>query len=260
MTDPLVTLERISMRLDRAVFHLHALERETDAFLAPENYSCETAQNPETGQGIIRMEVPGKPPPTLALIASDCIHNLRCTLDNLVWAIAKAQRCNLSRNIAFPIHDKDQSEDKDFEQNWHRVVGMLSSNVQDAIRGLQPCRSPKPQRDTHPLYILNELSNRDKHHQLNLVNTLAQDTVSIECPSGQVVDREEPYQLAEALVSIRFRVDPPDAKAEGRLKRATDVIFDDVPPAPGQPVDTTLETIYRYIAGDVLAALRPHLP
>lgn len=69
----------------------------------------------------------------IGFIASDVIHNLRATLDNLVWEITPPLA--RSRQTAFPVREEPGQFDKD-----PRVIALkgIDERVVDAIRRVQP--------------------------------------------------------------------------------------------------------------------------
>lgn len=98
-----------------------------------------------------------------SLLLGDCIHNLRSTLDHLIYRAAintaKANPPPHERILAYPIRPKDF---------WH--LGALNQDgpFMAVFNGLQPHVRPE-WKGLQPLTILEELDNFDKHRTLNVM-------------------------------------------------------------------------------------------
>jgi hypothetical protein len=110
------------------------------------------------------------PPPMTSLLVGELAHNLRAALDNMVTSAAVANvgvPLPVPKRPAMPVCLNTPAWEKALT---HQLVD-LSRDAQAAIRSLQPLTIlektdaqwyEKP--DRHPLHLLNELWNRDKHH------------------------------------------------------------------------------------------------
>ena len=100
------------------------------------------------------------PPMRLSVLLGDCVHNMRATLDNVVWGLARTidPRCTC-KGTAFPFR---QSE-ADWNANCDRELAGVPLDAQEIIKALQPWHD-----STSPLITLNRLSNTDKHGACNL--------------------------------------------------------------------------------------------
>lgn len=95
----------------------------------------------------------------IATITGDVVHNLRSALDHLAWRLVvegsgeppekKAKR------IYFPIYKHCNKFSDDLAIRW------MTAKHRNSIKPLQPFTQPDP--DEHPLAILQDLSNQDKH-------------------------------------------------------------------------------------------------
>src|SRR5207245_7717261 len=109
----------------------------------------------------------------LGLTIGDCIHNARSALDNLVCALIRRHdlfhRC---KSRAFPICDTDDKYAKRKAQGDLDGVPALAitfiDNLQPHIRGNTAHQDP--------LWLLNELSNQDKHRVPTVVASFHQRT------------------------------------------------------------------------------------
>lgn len=113
------------------------------------------------------------------LLTGECIHNIRSSLDNLAFALARL-RCDPPDNpnkISFPIY-KDQAF---FLKNGRRNIDQLPADAALLIEKIQPFQryssgqGDSPDKD--PLTLLQELNNADKH-QIPSIVFLATEKIS----------------------------------------------------------------------------------
>lgn len=104
-----------------------------------------------------------------AIIAGDAVHNLRCALDHLVYAIAVHELGSdpppNERQTAFLINDRPE----DFRSKFWRIKD-LSTHVCKAIEDVQPYNR---QHVSHPplLALLRDFDDADKHRLLSIILT-----------------------------------------------------------------------------------------
>lgn len=185
--------------------------------MATNSYITRPVISPDkTGYSIVAY-LTGKEPPlqSWTLVAGDCLHNLRCALDHLVYAIAVHQSgANPppdQSKLQFPIADNRAN----FQNSTFRVAS-LSAPVQAAIDAVQPYNRTHPKLPP-PLSVLRDLENIDKHRFLRLAYA---GIGEIEVELGGVPDPRagEPTQIAH----------------DGEIKDGTEVIaFVFSAPSPG---------------------------
>jgi hypothetical protein len=102
-----------------------------------------------------------------ALIAGDCVHNLRSALDSLPYEIAVMQTGQNpppdEKLLQFPI----VTDPTGFQNQIHRIK-TLSPAVRNAIEAVQPYNRPHPELPPL-LQLLSFFNNQDKHRTLNVV-------------------------------------------------------------------------------------------
>lgn len=112
--------------------------------------------------------IPGGWRDRIATMTGDVVHNLRSALDQLAWQLVLEGSGKPSKKeaklIYFPIH-KDCNK---FVDNL--VVQKMTIKHRDIVEQFQPFTAPVP--DEHPLVVIQDLSNDDKHRLLTpiLVN------------------------------------------------------------------------------------------
>lgn len=103
-------LPGFQLKMDRARFHLENLDFAVKKWLEVHADLVREETDPQTGDDLIVVEAPAVPPAdAISLIAADCVHNLRASLDQLVFSLSWAYTAGpLSRQIAenceFPIY------------------------------------------------------------------------------------------------------------------------------------------------------------
>lgn len=132
-------------------------------------------------------------PPLIGLLVADAVHNLRTTLDHIIYALIRA---NPSRPPGTP-DDKTMFPIRDTKEGYGHQISKLQR-----LRGLPPeatalvdllqpyhTREKGDDHTLHPLWVLDKLENVDKHRRLNLVAGVAHGShVSIRYESGHQSD------------------------------------------------------------------------
>lgn len=120
-------------------------------------------------------------PARLPLIAGDCLQNLRSSLDYLVWELVLAEGKDPGKHTCFPVCPGPDSDSFDKAIEWRgKRPGVLEGIDADAvteIRNLQPFRLGQ-NWEMDPLWILNELTNLNKHRRILLAKLEASDAPS----------------------------------------------------------------------------------
>jgi hypothetical protein len=137
-----------NVKLMRAQEHLASLEMELDSFR--KNTSCPVARRPS-------------PSYRFSLYIGDYLYNTRAALDHLVWDLVIASGNQPTRRNAFPLFDDPA--------RWERLHKQRLQGVEDSVRTVikdcQPCFGSNSFRNRN-LFLLEELSNIDKHRRFNL--------------------------------------------------------------------------------------------
>lgn len=155
-------MQEFEARLDWARGHIQRFQTSLAEFAAghpcqvtldiTRRWECPSA----TCDVTYRAEVGASPPNELRLIAGDAVHNLRATVDNLMWRLGKAVGAH--EYIALPFEaDPDSYARRAKKLRFER----LPQEIQDWAEGLQPYRQGASECTL--LHRLSRLSNSDKH-------------------------------------------------------------------------------------------------
>jgi hypothetical protein len=158
----MASLKESRLKIARANHHIDNLRAEIERFLAKEPYIVVEELDSDRGQYVNRVREKEPIPDELSLIAGDALHNLRASLDYVVWQLVDGKG---TRGHQFPIVDDPAKLDG-------AIRGNLSGVAPEAvaiIRDLQPCVTHPSAPETSPLFALHKLDIDDKHKLLTAI-------------------------------------------------------------------------------------------
>ena len=179
MPETLNDLASAWAKLDRAQWHFDALRIELEPYHANSPISVRSVHNLEgTEQPIkIRYFVDRLEPipPRWSVIVGDLIHNARSAIDNAAWTLMCAEKgvAFAQRNaysVSYPIH---WTIDK-FRRSF--MAQNLSGARRLAITEMQPYEREMEHPERDALWVLNKLSNIDKHQAFHIVTFIGMDS------------------------------------------------------------------------------------
>jgi hypothetical protein len=221
----------------------------------------------QRSENVLRVWSYGTMPPTLGLIISDCVHNLRAALDNLVYDLAIAYLGSpppepVAKHLEFPIFGpKPMSSDA-----RKKRIGSIAPDAQTCIEGLQPHRRGSDYA-SDPLWTLHQLSNIDKHRVV--YTTLLSENQGVfgsgntnthvyDITFGRQGGITSIEDTAE-LVSYRAAPYDPSRKMEVQFAFSFDIAFGQGSPKHGERVSATLTNLPSYIIDHIVMTLAPYL-
>jgi len=149
----------VRLKIERARKGADELRDATKAFFSTSPYSIEKAEE-ESGDLVYRVRVRESPPPVLAIILGDLIHNARSALDHLIWWAVETQGASPTARTSFPIADTETK----FSQMAVTALAGVSSETRAKIEDIKPWKDGSP-----PLLHLHRLDIVDKHRLLLVV-------------------------------------------------------------------------------------------
>jgi hypothetical protein len=158
-------------KADRARVHLEALDDAIAKFIAGKPYTTTREIDAKATQRVIWIEV-RDPPTECSVLAGDCVHNMRSSLDHLAWQLAIVSGGNPGRECQFPIFtNKDEFEHGRLLPGGRRgragrsmIREGKSSDAVRLIEDVQPYKYGMPAWSG--LAMIETLSNIDKHRLL----------------------------------------------------------------------------------------------
>lgn len=157
-------LDGVRAKVERAKEHFEYLAVRVDEFLAMEPYGYTVAADPRTGDNVVVATVKDRPPLVWGVIIGDVVHNLRSSLDHLVYQLIVLNGDTPDRRSEFPIF----SSVKEYEASGEAKVKKVAPAAQKIIKKLVPDPT-KGSVDDHPLWLIHELNRLDKHQVLTVV-------------------------------------------------------------------------------------------
>jgi hypothetical protein len=193
-------LVNVAVKLERAGEHLDALERRVAAFLNADAYSTYIDET-LNGGGIVRVRIKEEMPPAWSAIAGDIVHNLRSSLDVLLYQLVEAHTGEQPpTTTAFPICETP----REYVRKADRSTKGVTAEARQAIDALRPYKSGND--DLHALHMLDI---EDKHHLLLDIAVAARPMLqigpSLPQPGGGSWTVMQPFSSVHLRQSSRFR-------------------------------------------------------
>lgn len=161
------------LKVIRAEEHLAAVKAEIATFKELKPYVPVGQVESDPPGYLVRLYEAHTLPVRPRLSAGDCIHNLRSALDHLAWQLVKAAgnepRTDRPRT-QFPIFNDPLPDGKPVT-----IHGGISVQAAAILNSLQPYVRGDAAR-SHPLSVINNLDNIDKHQRLNFTISTAAST------------------------------------------------------------------------------------
>jgi hypothetical protein len=162
------------LKLDRAAEHIAAVRELVNAWLAGPDFRIERV-TADDGRTEARVRLTGLPPPRIAVVVGEAVHNLRAALDNAVYASASDAAAGtlderIERALEFPVLGIGTKAD--FDKLAARKLIGVPETVCQVVEHEQPYgwstdEYPDGYR-YHPLWLVHTLDVIDKHRRLAL--------------------------------------------------------------------------------------------
>ena len=256
-------------KLGRAWAHLVALQHSIQGFLDSDPYREDAKQHARPNNHVlivVHWKKQRELPSDLPLLVGDAIYNMRSSLDHLARALAHTNVGNKIKEgqSMFPIHKGKGS----YMDAGVRACGQMGQPVQDVIEEMQPYHAGH-EAGNHPLGILNDLSNIDKHRNLVLSGAVSTESTFALNPASfnvrLVAQRTEvrygPFDDQTDIARLLVEIIDPNAESYMKVDSNTviDVSFPESGPAAGRVVIPELERIFLHIRDRVFPPLEQHL-
>lgn len=260
------------LKMQRAQKHFEELQDTVKTFVGSNPYSI--ANDPDTKRGhyVARLKIERQPPPELSAIIGDAVHNMRSSLDHLVWLLIRTAGNDPEMGRPqFPMFTRDPF-DRAAYANTNKWKNALSS-WNNQTKGLAPVgvaiiKRMQPYKSTydpalHPLARLNELSNWDKHRELHFVgqSVAVTGTRILEGVSPRAAVRPhwvlpKTEMLKDGMIVARFRghrVPEGEPQVNTNLQLTFEIAFGEGSPLEGLRVIDALEEIGVQVSNVLLA-------
>jgi hypothetical protein len=264
-------MQQLLCRIEHAWDCIQAFKAERQAFVDAHPYRVWQETESHTGHQVVYVEETAELPPELAFHAGDCIHNLRATLDNLVYEMPNRD----PDRSAFVILDHPpvdhHGQPIPFEQKAGPRLKGINSMAIAAMESLQPYQATQPSYGSPTaigiqLRTLEQLWNRDKHRAPSLVASFVAMTMLDDpgpgwhatfrpAPQGGGLPFHLPTDILRGhheLWRVVWTGEGEAPEVQLNVRVATDVVFDEGMPAPRHPVEALLIDLHNCVRYDVL--------
>ncbi len=264
------------LKIERAHHYLEAINKAVRDFISEDNQIVTFEPDPDIPENyLVKIKFKSFPVQPLPLIVGDALQNLRSSLDHIALVLTirhsgEAISKDVERACQFPIIGDTSKKGvhgmgpQMWASNSGGMIGMASPKAQSIIEGLQPYQHGKD-FDAHPLWVLNELCNRDKHRVLNMVtgviNTLQivpGSLVNCRHGPGEIIPLGRTVNGEIQIASVPLEKIDPDLQIGMNINFTLKVVFSGILPAQLNVIDT-LGEIHRYITEEVIPPLTPYL-
>jgi hypothetical protein len=175
---------------------------------------------------------------------------MRSSLDHLVWQLVLANGATPTKRNTFPICNTPDCFSSEVRKN--RLQG-VSPEAQAIIDGWQPYRRGKDLCDLHPLWILSEFTNIDKHRTLNLTTVIA-NTMNLQ--AGDFTVTVVGGEMADGAEVMRDRPERLPRDTDMKAEDSMYVAFQEAP-ARNRDVIIALQEILDFIRQTVVHGFEP---
>lgn len=259
------------VKLNRASRHIEDLDKHVHDFMRRNPYAVVSESGPRPNETTYRLRVVHAIPIEFGAIVGDCLHNLRSALDCAAFELARRYVGRglteaEERACEFPIRDLPSRLDAFFRDRCR--LHLYGPRERRAIAGVQPgwrhdhaMRLKVPDLGTRQddvkwdeLWLLNRLSNIDKHRRLHIAAWWPDLTYWTSDDSERVSARwtygRPPFENGDVLG--RLLVDEPDAAPPRNIYQELDLRIVDPPAACNQDLVGLLRRMHQYIASWVV--------
>jgi hypothetical protein len=258
------------LKLARAKEHFEALDSDIRRYVFDEEtVAIRFVVSKDRKQHSAWARLNHEPPAEWGPLIGDTVHNLRCTLDHIVWQLADpAERGTHTMFPIFTVADQFAETDKKGRATWRSGLNKLRGVPPDAgalIEASQPYHWDGT--GDHPgkaLELLNDLENIDKHRTLHFavgdtrVQTLELPNIGTDGAEATVFPEATVEKGAETEI---FRVALPTAEAgmDMKINFTFEVVFGQTGVVDREPVDRLLAALVGTVER-LTSDLEPHLP
>ena len=249
-------LAGIAAKIERVDEHINNLDNEIKTFIG--TFQIVSEPNDDATESIIRI-VGSEPPLHLAVITGEIIHQLRSSLDHLVWQLVIANKNTPTRQHQFPICDTHEEFKKSCKRGNIKGISTSASSI---IESRQPYSKSKDVNKNF-LHILREIDNSDKHRLLTFLVTKG---FSRELKIGSVkspkINNSNPITITgisppnkdqrisdEGAESLRIQFDKPEPNVNVTGKPIIKIVFGDLGEMTDQQILYIVQQLRKKVYG-----------
>ena len=241
-------LQSCRSKLGRAEHHLDALDAEVRDFLKGDAYRVRSEMDAKRTERLYRIQVGKSPPPHWPSLVGDCIHNFRCALDHLAWALVELHG-KPQESTQFPIYTTRER----FRKTWASKIGKVRrKGLKTAFDGLQPY---KGRPNLYPLFVLHRLDIIDKHRELLTTSMPREPSLNLTASVAFFEKLSGPFNDPADVMHLRV-IFGPNGPVEVKVEPVFEVEIAGVEVVPGRPESLPLVRTLHDIRDAVRLAVR----
>lgn len=235
------------LKFDWATEHLELLDEEVRRWREVDGYSIAIEFDPNTREHVARLRILKPIPDRWALLIGDIAHNFRSSLDQLAYSLMFAYTptpTNSEINDSeFPIFGKRPPTANELRKK----IGAIDPQAQAVIEGLQPHHGG-PDYSSHPLWVLHDINNIDKHRLLHVTATMPTMLGVGASMMGRFQLMNFSHEIGDGAELLRFHPNPAEVEVNLGIHLDITLGYREVP--------VFLTQIRDYIKGEVFAKLQ----
>lgn len=247
----------VRAKLARSLEHLQTFDSLMHQYLDTDPVELQRQIQPDGQTSVFALKVTVKPPVELAVLVGEVVYQLRSALDHIANQLVRSAGNSPTKRTTFPVLTT-------CPEKPITIHGGVNPTALAIIEELQPYQR-QHQPGKHPLAVLNELWNTDKHRNLSLTTTMLADSrIFIVEPGGRAAVggqfQRGPLADNDIVGVFRFEGAGPPPGAEVHASGQTFVAFADSGPwGTDRPVIEILEELHRHVFLTVLPRLEPSI-
>jgi len=244
-------------KLARAKRHIEDVEALLAAWSSDGYRVCE--QSKGNRRFVLYAEQLKPLPDELPLVVGDAFQCLRNSLDHIVFALARKETPSMTaeqeQKVAFPVTKNGTAVG-----GGHPRIQLVKEAVRNDIRDLAPDSARQP-LDQDPVWLLDKMSNRDKHREVSAIPVARSGTeLSITASSGgdyfYIFGPQRLEANAGGMPLVEFDRSP-DVEAE--IRYSLQILFDQGVEVEDREMTHTLWWMHDHIRDTVFQRLEAHL-
>lgn len=250
-------LDSAHLKVDRANQHANALKATIERWLEDRPYSISFHAEGDTGQQAFLIHIEREPPPEWSVVIGEAVYNLRSALDHAVYALSSLDG-DPPDGTEFPIFKDCERFESTSRPGGRWKARGLRQDALAVVESVQPFHHGQDP-EIHPLWVLQEFSNIDKHRTLNTTGGVFGTRNLKLSPSGDIriknVEIRGDGPVTDGAELARWSVEGTQGQVQMEGEIAYDVAFDEAGPGKQEPVrngldllGTTVKSILRMLA------------
>ena len=247
---------RLDARLDWAWRNIQDAQDQIVTFASQGGvYNVVPEENADLTRKEWRAQFRASMPDGLEFLVGDCIHDLRASLDNIVWQLALCYSTTPPKMLEFPVC----SSSSNFEKRALPLLTevKLPQGAVDLIESVQPYHRTN---SSHTLRLLHRSWNTDKHRGTILVNTFNVFGIferGVTGRSDEAFDvwwTDKPFEDSMVVAGATCA---PGQAAQIQAKLSQAIALDEVGPLRDRVLPPQLIQYHYFVRNEVLNPLRP---